>query len=40
VRTSWSLDANAGNVVSFSEDSTGELYVLTAEGTVFRMDPR
>ena len=31
----WSL--NAGNVLSFGEDAAGELYVLTGNGSVFRL---
>ena len=31
----WSL--NAGSVLSFGEDAAGELYVLTGNGTVFRL---
>jgi glucose/arabinose dehydrogenase len=36
---SWSLEADGGQVVSFAEDAAGELYVLSAEGTVARLDP-
>jgi glucose/arabinose dehydrogenase len=32
----WGLDA--GSVLSFGEDSAGELYVLTGNGTVFRLE--
>ncbi len=31
--------ADAGSVAAFGEDSAGELYVLTIEGQVFRLDP-
>jgi glucose/arabinose dehydrogenase len=35
---SQSLGVDAGRVVSFAEDATRELYVLTAGGTVYRID--
>jgi glucose/arabinose dehydrogenase len=38
-RTSWSLDVSPGSVLSFGEDSTGELYVLAGNGRVYRITP-
>ncbi len=35
----WDL-GDAGNVVSFGEDSAGELYVLTEGGTIYRVEAR
>ncbi len=36
-RTSWTLNANLGNVLSFGEDASRELYVLSDGGTVYRL---
>ena len=36
-RTSWTLSASLGNVLSFGEDASRELYVLAADGTVYRL---
>jgi glucose/arabinose dehydrogenase len=38
-RTSWSLNVTLGNVLSLGEDSAGELYVLTAGGSIYRIAP-
>jgi len=38
-RTNWTLDVNPGNVLSFGEDASGELYVLAANGRVYRITP-
>ena len=35
----WDV-GNAGSVLSFGEDANGELYVLSANGRVYRLDPR
>jgi len=34
----WAF-GNLGSVLSFGEDAAGELYVLSATGTVYRIDP-
>jgi hypothetical protein len=36
----WTALAPGGSVPSFGQDSAGELYILTAEGGVFRIVPR
>ena len=36
-RTSWNLSTSLGNVLSFGEDASRELYVLAADGTVYRL---
>jgi glucose/arabinose dehydrogenase len=36
-RTDWTLNASLGTPLSFGEDANGELYVLTAGGTVYRV---
>ena len=36
----WSALAPGGSVTSFGQDVAGELYILTAEGLVFRIAPR
>jgi glucose/arabinose dehydrogenase len=36
----WSALAPGGSIPSFGQDAAGELYVLTAEGEVFRIVPR
>ena len=38
-QTSWSLNVSLGNVLSFGEDSAGELYVLSAGGSIYRIAP-
>jgi hypothetical protein len=36
-RRDWIPSSNLGHVVSFGEDSAGELYILSESGSVFRM---
>jgi len=36
-RTNWTVTANLGNVHSFGEDARGELYVVSGNGTVYRL---
>ncbi|HKG94273.1 MAG TPA: hypothetical protein VKA84_20340, partial [Gemmatimonadaceae bacterium] len=36
-RRSWSV-GSVGNVLSFGEDSSGEIYILSASGTVYRVE--
>ena len=36
-QTTWSLNVSLGNVLSFGEDSAGELYVLSAGGSIYRI---
>lgn len=37
----WSADlGRPGSITSFGEDATGELYVTTQEGSVFRLSER
>ena len=36
-RTSWTLDRSLGTPLSFGEDASRELYVLAADGTVYRL---
>ena len=36
----WSALAPGGAITSFGQDAAGELYILTAEGQVFRIVPR
>ena len=38
-QTGWSLNVTLGNVLSLGEDSAGELYVLTAGGSIYRIAP-
>lgn len=37
-KRTWDV-GNVGNVLSFGEDSAGELYVLSGNGTVYRLSP-
>ena len=36
----WSALAPGGSIPSFGQDAAGELYILTAEGGVFRIVPK
>jgi len=36
-RSTWTLNVNLGNVLSFGEDSAGEVYVLSGSGAVYRI---
>jgi glucose/arabinose dehydrogenase len=35
----WSLGTSLGNVLSFGEGADGELYICTASGKIYRIDP-
>jgi hypothetical protein len=39
-RQQWAALAPGGTIPSFGQDAAGELYILTAEGQVFRIVPR
>ncbi len=36
-RTTWTLDVSLGSPLSFGQDASGELYVLSANGRVYRI---
>ena len=36
-RRAWKTDSNVGHIVSFGEDSSGELYIVAENGKIFRV---